>query len=81
MGKDSEVNNRMGRVLCGADMVHVITKSQLHYQESTNPGIPKMARTVPMLTTRGGRPVYVDCKNFQNFEFVGIIEMGVIRSK
>ena len=66
MGKDSEVKNRTGRVLCSADTVHVINTPQLGYQESTNPGILKMARTVPMLTTTGGCPLSVDRMNSPN---------------
>ena len=74
-GKNSEVMNRRGPVLCGADMDHVIAKPQLRYQESTNPRILKMARTVPMLTTRGGHPLFMDrkkspnlwiCRNYRN---------------
>ena len=66
MGKNSEVKNRRGRVICGADMVHVIAKPQLRYRESTNPRILKMARTVPMLTTRGGHPLSMDRKKSPN---------------
>ena len=57
MGKNSEVENGTGRVICGADIDHVMAKAQLRYRESTNPRIPKMPRTVPTLTTRGGRTV------------------------
>ena len=66
MGKNSEVKNRTGCVLCSADMVHVITKPQLRYPESTNPKILRMARTILMLTTKGGRPLLQDRKNSSN---------------
>ena len=66
MGKNSEVKNRRGRVLCGADMVYVIVKSRLRYRESSNPRILKIARAVPMLTTRGGHPLSMDRKKSPN---------------
>ena len=60
------MNNHTRRVRCGEDMVHVITKPQLRYRESTNPRILRMARTFPMLTTKGGRSLSVDRKNSLN---------------
>ena len=66
MGKNSEVKNRTGRVVCAANMDHVIAKPQLRYRESTNPRILKMARTVPTLTTRGGHPLSMDRKKSPN---------------
>ena len=66
MGKNSEVKNRTGRVMCGANMVHVIAKPQLRYRESTNLRILKMARTVPTLTTRGDHPLSMDRKKSPN---------------
>ena len=61
MGENSEVKNRTGRVLGGADMVYAITK-----QQSTNPRILRIVRTFPMLTMRGNRPLLVNPKNSPN---------------
>ena len=47
-------------------MVHVITKRQLRYQESTNPRILRMAWTFPIITTIGGRSLLVDSRNSPN---------------